>query len=143
MTVSSFMTYCRVCNYNNTTGATSGAGTAFPSEAPEFTPGFQWGSYYSIFSFMCNVLQIVVCPFVLFLFAIVLSVFLQFTDSDYPLVSSSSSFTIQLVMLGHSIVVKLVIMMIKHYNPSLVLLIIDWNNVSLTGILCIVLTQAS
>jgi hypothetical protein len=46
-------------------------------------------------------------------------------------------------MLGHSIVVKLVIMMIKHYNPSLVLLIIDWNNVSLTGILCIVLTQAS
>ena len=24
----------------NTTDATSGAGTAYPSEAPEFTPGF-------------------------------------------------------------------------------------------------------
>jgi hypothetical protein len=32
---------------------------------------------------MCNILQIVVCPFVLFLLPIVLSV-LQFTDSDYP-----------------------------------------------------------
>jgi len=30
------------------------------------------------------VLYIVVCPFVLFLLAIVLSVFLRFTDSDYP-----------------------------------------------------------
>jgi hypothetical protein len=35
---------------------------------------------------------IVVCPFVLFLLSIVLSVLLRFTDSDYlPLVSSSSS----------------------------------------------------
>jgi hypothetical protein len=25
-----------------TTGATSGAGTAYPSGAPEFTPGFSW-----------------------------------------------------------------------------------------------------
>ena len=66
--LSSFMTYHRVCNKSNTTGAT----------------GFQWGSCYSIFSFMCNVLQIVVCPFVLFLLAIVLSVLLQFTDFDYP-----------------------------------------------------------
>ena len=33
------------------------------SGAPEFTPGLQWGSCYSIFSFMCNVLQIFVCPF--------------------------------------------------------------------------------
>ena len=37
----------------NTTGATSGAGTAYPSGAPEFTPGFQWGSCYPIYSFMC------------------------------------------------------------------------------------------
>ena len=27
--------------------------TACPSGAPEFTPGFQWGSCYSIFSFIC------------------------------------------------------------------------------------------
>ena len=34
-------------------------------------PGFQWGLRYSIFSFLCNILQIVVCPFVLFLLGIV------------------------------------------------------------------------
>jgi hypothetical protein len=37
---SSFTTYYRICNYINTTGDTSGAGTAYPSGAPEFTPGF-------------------------------------------------------------------------------------------------------
>ena len=31
----------------------SGQGTAHPSGAPEFTPGYQWGSCYSIFSFIC------------------------------------------------------------------------------------------
>jgi hypothetical protein len=42
--------------------------------------------------FYVYVLWIVVCPFVLFLLAIVLSVHLRFTDSDYlPLVSSNSS----------------------------------------------------
>ena len=40
---------------------------------------------------MCSVVYIIVCPFVLFLLAIVLSV-LRFTDSDYlPLVFSDSS----------------------------------------------------
>ena len=34
--------------------------------------------------FYMYVLQIIVCPFVLFLLAIVLSVLLRFTDSDYP-----------------------------------------------------------
>ena len=38
--LSSFMTYHRVCNKINTTGATSGAVTAYPSGAPEFTPSF-------------------------------------------------------------------------------------------------------
>jgi hypothetical protein len=38
--LSSFTTYYRVCNYINTTGATSGTGTAYPSGAPEFTPVF-------------------------------------------------------------------------------------------------------
>ena len=37
----------------NKTGATSGAGTAYRTRAPEFSPGFQWGSCYFIFSFMC------------------------------------------------------------------------------------------
>ena len=34
--------------------------------------------------FYMHVLQIVVCPFVLFLLASVLSVLLRYTDSDYP-----------------------------------------------------------
>ena len=40
-------------------------------------------SRFSCLQFYVYVLQIVVCPFVLFLWAIVLSV-LRFTDSDYP-----------------------------------------------------------
>jgi hypothetical protein len=38
--LSSFMTYHLVCNYINTTGATSGAGTAYPCGTHKFTPGF-------------------------------------------------------------------------------------------------------
>ena len=50
------MTYHQVCN--NMTGATSGAGTAYPSGAPEFTPALYF-----------------VCPFILFLLVfLVLSV---------------------------------------------------------------------
>ena len=45
--------YTRVCNQIDATGATSGARTADPSRAPEFTPGFQWSSCCSIFSFIC------------------------------------------------------------------------------------------
>jgi hypothetical protein len=48
-----------------------------------------WGSCYSIFSLMCMFCRSL---FVLFLLAIVLSVLIRFTDSDYsPLVSSNSS----------------------------------------------------
>ena len=39
--------------YTNTTGVASGAGTAYPSGAPEFTTGFKWGSRCPIFSFIC------------------------------------------------------------------------------------------
>ena len=60
-----------------------GSGTAFRSGAPVFTPRFQWGSLCSIVSFLCNDLQIVVCPFVLFLLTIELSV-LRYTDFDCP-----------------------------------------------------------
>jgi hypothetical protein len=38
--LSSFTTYYRICNQINTTGATNGAGTAYPFGAPEFTPVF-------------------------------------------------------------------------------------------------------
>ena len=48
------------------------------------SPRLFGGSGYSIFSFLCNHLQIVVCPFVLFLLVIALYVLLRFTASDYP-----------------------------------------------------------
>jgi hypothetical protein len=38
--LSTFMTYHRICDYNNRMGATNGAGTAYPSGAHEFNPGF-------------------------------------------------------------------------------------------------------
>ena len=68
------MTYHRVCYLINTTGATSAAGTGYPSGASVFTPGFLRGSYNSIL-----VLSVMFSRslFVSFLFAIALS--------DYPI----------------------------------------------------------
>jgi hypothetical protein len=40
LVLSSYMTYHRICNNSNMTGATSGAGTAYPSRALKFTLGF-------------------------------------------------------------------------------------------------------
>jgi hypothetical protein len=60
-------------------------GTAYPSEAPEFTPAF-FRVTRSLVLYVCFVDR----PFVLFLLAIVLSV-LRYTDSDYPFVPSNSS----------------------------------------------------
>jgi hypothetical protein len=70
-----------VCNKSITTGATYEAGTGNPFGAPECTPGFYWGSCYSIFSFICMLCRslFVFCPFLL---VIVLSVLL-FIDADY------------------------------------------------------------
>ena len=83
--LSIFMTYHQICNQSYTTDATSGAGTAYHSGAPKTTPGFQRGSCCSMFSFLCSVLQIAVCPIVPFHLATVLSVLLRFTDCDYRL----------------------------------------------------------
>ena len=77
--LSSFMTYHRVCN---STCVTNGAGTDYPSGAPEFTSG------YSIFSYMCMLCRSLLVLFYFFfwplcclffcLLAIVLSVLLSF-----------------------------------------------------------------
>ena len=88
--LSSFTTYYRVCNQINTTGATSGAGNAYPSGAPDFTPSFQWGSCYSIFICMfCKLLFVLLSFFFwplccLFIFDIWIMI--------APLVSSNSSY---------------------------------------------------
>ena len=68
--------------------STSGAGTAYPPGAPEFTPDIQWGSCYSIFSFICMFCRSL---FVLFLLVIMLSVLLRYTILITSLISSNSS----------------------------------------------------
>ena len=66
----------------NKAGATSGAGTAYPSGAPEFTRVL-CGSHYRIYSFLCGVSWIVIGVFVLL--AIALHVFLSEYDFWLPL----------------------------------------------------------
>ena len=49
------MPYHRVCNQSNTTGATNGSVTAYPSVVPEFILGFRWDSCCSIFCSLCSI----------------------------------------------------------------------------------------
>ena len=53
--------------------------------------GFWWSSCYSIFSFMCMFCRYLGALLYFFFWAILLSILYRFTDSDYHLVSSSSS----------------------------------------------------
>ena len=69
---------------SNTTGVISEAGITNPSEAPEFTPGFNSGVALSILSFLCRVLYNIVYSYVLVLLAMVSSVLFRFTASAYP-----------------------------------------------------------
>ena len=52
--LSPFMTYSQVCNKINPTGARSGAGTAYPSGAPGFTPRFWCGLSILSYNQVCN-----------------------------------------------------------------------------------------
>ena len=81
---SSFKTYHPDCYWSSTTGISSGTGTAYSFGVHEITSDFHGGSCFSTFSFLCSALEIVRFPFFLFLFAIVSSVVLRFTDSSYP-----------------------------------------------------------
>jgi hypothetical protein len=49
--LSSLMAYHQIFNINNTTGATSWAGIAYTSGAPEFTP-FLWSLWFPVFCMM-------------------------------------------------------------------------------------------
>ena len=74
----------------------SGTGTINPSGAPEFTPGFQWDQCCLIFSFLCSILQIVVCPFVLYLLA-----FIDLRILITSFVSPNFSYTIYIFIILH------------------------------------------
>ena len=90
--LSSFTTYHRVCNQINTTGATSGAGTTYPSRAHEFTPGFQWGSCYSTLSFMCMFCRSLFVILYFFLWPLYCLFFFDLMNLITPYVSSNSFF---------------------------------------------------
>ena len=63
-------TIYQICyNMSNTTGATCGAGSAYPSRAPEIPPSFWWGSGCLFFCFICCVMWTIVYLFVSFLFS--------------------------------------------------------------------------
>ena len=79
-------------NIYYTTGATSGAGTAFLSEVHEFTMVFS-GVRVTRSLVLCVMFVDHCLSFCIFILAIVLSVLLWLTDSDYPLVSSNSSYS--------------------------------------------------
>ena len=81
----------RVCNLINTTDSTSGAGNAYPSRASDFIPGFQWGSYYSIFSFMCIFCRSLFFLLCIFFWPLCCLFFFDIRILITPLVSSKSS----------------------------------------------------
>ena len=83
------MTYHQVCNKSKTTGDTSGAGTAYLSGEPEFTPGFV-GIPVVQSSFLCSILLVTI-PLSFFALATVLSITLRLRVLIISLVSSFCS----------------------------------------------------
>ena len=75
------MTYHWVVIKSSMTYATGGAGTAYPSGAPEFILVIS-GVRYARSLVFC----VVLCRSLLVLLAIVLSVLLQYTDSDFGII---------------------------------------------------------
>ena len=72
----------------------SGAGIPYPSGAPEFTPGFQWGSCYSIFSFICMFCRSLFVLLYFFLWSFCCLFFFDIRILIAPLVSSHFSYPI-------------------------------------------------
>ena len=92
--LSSFMSYHRICKQINTTGATNGAGTAYPSGEPVFTPRFQWGSCYPIFSFIRMFCRSLLVLLYFFFWTLCCLFFFDIRILITPLVSSNSKVTI-------------------------------------------------
>ena len=84
--ISSFMTYNRVCNQSNTTGATSRAGYAYPFGASEFNPVFSWVLFPpSLVKQFCGSLSVILsfsfCPLCCLFFVDRLVIFFDFATS--------------------------------------------------------------
>ena len=78
-------------NQINTTGASSGAGTAYPSGAPQFIPDSWWGSCYSIFSFMCMFCRLLFVLLCFFFWPLCCLFFFDIRILITPLIASNSS----------------------------------------------------
>ena len=98
----------RVCNQINTMGVTSGAGTAYPFGPPEFTPGFQWGSCYSTFSFICMLCRSLFVLLFFFFWPLCCLFFFDIQILIAPLVSSNFSYRNPWILFG---TVRIVIVM--------------------------------
>ena len=66
--------------------------TPYPSGTPEFTPGFQWGSCYSIFSFMCMYCRSLFVLLYFFFWLLCCLFFFDIRILITPLVFSNSSY---------------------------------------------------
>jgi hypothetical protein len=75
----------------SSTNLTSGAGTANPSGAPEFSYGFEWGWCYSIFNFMCMFGRSLFVLLYFFFWPFCCLFFFDLRILITPLVSSNSS----------------------------------------------------
>ena len=90
--VATFWIVYMILPKRNTTSVTSGTGTAYTSEAPEFTPGFWWGSCYSIFSFICMFCRSLFVLLYYFFWPLYCLFFFDIRILITPLVSSISSY---------------------------------------------------
>ena len=113
-----FSVLCLETGRANTTGATSGAGNAYPSGAPWFTPGFKWGSCYSIFSFICMFSRSL---FVLlyFFFWLLCCLFFNIRFLITPLVTSNSSCELQKIVSALNIVEGWYFVIVNHFEKVL------------------------
>ena len=82
------------------TGVTSGVGTAYPFAAPEFTPGFEWGSCCSIFSFICMFCRSLFVLLSFFFWPLCCLFFFDIRIMIVPLISSNSSYHYYLIAIS-------------------------------------------
>jgi hypothetical protein len=79
-----------------------GTWSASPSRAPEFTPGFQCSSCFSIFNFLCNFCRLLFVLLSFFFWPLYCLCFFDlFTATDYPLVYSTFSFSVYAHLYGY------------------------------------------
>ena len=110
-------THCsgyNVCKLAHLTNSSN----CLPFPAPEFTPGFEWGSCYSIFSFMCMFCRSLFVLLYFFFWPLCCLFFFDIRFLIAPLVSSNSSSShtlLQTVQKFYNYSVKLEVKKIKVY----------------------------